>query len=80
MQLAPRELFDVAAPSYGLMPKDIDVPHDVKEYPNVGHSFTNDWGPGPVRVVERLVGMAYCRPEAEDAWRRIIDFFSEHLR
>ncbi len=56
------------------------VPRDVKEYPDVGHSFMNDWGiPGPVRVVERVAGMAYFEPEAEDAWQRIITFFKEHL-
>jgi carboxymethylenebutenolidase len=57
-----------------------NVPRDVKEYPNVGHSFMNDWGiPGPVRIIERLAGMAYSEPEAEDAWQRIVRFFDEHL-
>jgi carboxymethylenebutenolidase len=57
-----------------------DVPRDIKEYPNVGHSFMNDWGfPGPVRIVERITRMAYSEPEAEDAWQRIVTFFKEHL-
>lgn len=57
-----------------------DVPRDVKEYPDVAHSFMNDWGiPGPIRVVERIAGMAYSEPEAEDAWQRIVTFFKEHL-
>jgi carboxymethylenebutenolidase len=57
------------------------VPHDVKEYPNVGHSFMNDWGtPAPLTVVERVAGAAYSAPEAEDAWGRILAFFGEHLR
>jgi carboxymethylenebutenolidase len=57
-----------------------DVPRDVKEYPSVGHSFMNNHGvPGPVRIVARIVGMAYSEPEAEDAWQRIITFFDEHL-
>jgi len=57
-----------------------DVPRDIKEYPDVGHSFMNDWGtPAPVRMVERIAGMAYSAPEAEDAWQRIVAFFSEHL-
>jgi carboxymethylenebutenolidase len=60
---------------------DGDVPRDIKEYPNAGHSFMNDWGiPGPVRVVENIARMAYSEPEAEDAWRRILTFFEEHLR
>jgi carboxymethylenebutenolidase len=57
-----------------------DVPRDIKEYPDVGHSFMNDWNtPGPVRIVERIAGLAYSEPEAEDAWRRIIAFFNDHL-
>jgi carboxymethylenebutenolidase len=40
----------------------------------------NDWAtPGPLRIVERTAGLAYSRPEAEDAWRRILAFFAEHL-
>jgi len=57
-----------------------DVPRDIKEYGTTGHSFMNNWGfPGPVRVVERIAGMAYSEPEAEDAWQRILSFFKEHL-
>ncbi|MGI5218557.1 dienelactone hydrolase family protein [Nocardia sp. CA-290969] len=60
---------------------DGGVPHDVREYPGVGHSFMNDWRtPAPLRVVERTAGLAYSEPEAEDAWRRITAFFDEHLR
>jgi carboxymethylenebutenolidase len=59
---------------------DADVPHDVKEYPNVGHGFINDWGyPQVVQFVERIAGLSYSRPEAEDAWARILTFFDEHL-
>jgi carboxymethylenebutenolidase len=58
-----------------------DVPRDIKEYPNVGHSFMNDWDtPGPVNIIERIAGMAYSAPEAEDAWQRILAFFGEHLK
>ncbi|OBB98545.1 dienelactone hydrolase family protein [Mycobacterium sp. 852002-40037_SCH5390672] len=57
-----------------------DVPRDVKEYPNVAHSFMNDWRlPWPGRVVERIVRLSYSEPEAEDAWQRIVSFFKEHL-
>jgi carboxymethylenebutenolidase len=56
------------------------VPHDVKEYPDVGHSFMNDWGaPAPLRIVERAARLTYSAPEAEDAWRRILSFFDQHL-
>jgi carboxymethylenebutenolidase len=57
-----------------------DVARDVKEYLDVAHSFMNNWGiPGPIRVVERVAGMAYSEPEAEDAWRRMLSFLEDHL-
>jgi carboxymethylenebutenolidase len=56
------------------------VPHDVKEYPDVGHSFMNDHAaPAPIRLVAGIAGIAYSRPEAEDAWQRILRFFGNHL-
>jgi carboxymethylenebutenolidase len=58
-----------------------DVPHDVKEYPEVGHSFMNEFPtPSVFQFVERIAGLAYSEPEAEDAWQRILAFFGEHLR
>jgi len=115
LQLAPRGVFDAAAPNYGHLPKDVetlrrscpvvasygakdlmlpraatkmetvladgDVARDVKEYPDVGHSFMNDFPtPSVFQFVERIAGLAYSKPEAEDAWRRILAFFGEHLR
>ena len=57
-----------------------DVPRDIKEYPDVSHSFMNDWRTaGPLRVVERVGVYSYSEPAAEDAWRRILAFFGEHL-
>jgi carboxymethylenebutenolidase len=115
LQLAPSGLFEATAPSYALLPKDVEklqqscpvvasfgakdpivargtaakleavlsdgqVPHDVKEYPHVGHSFMNDHAvPAPVRLVAGIAGMAYSHPEAEEAWQRILSFFEEHL-
>ncbi|MDX1889429.1 dienelactone hydrolase family protein [Mycolicibacterium sp. 050158] len=56
------------------------VPHDVKEYPDVGHSFMNDFGlPAPLRKIEDVAGIAYSALEAEDAWDRIVTFFGQHL-
>ena len=113
--MAPRGVFDAAAPNYGAWPKDVDalrrscptvasygakdrtlpkaaakleglltdggVPHDVKEYPDVGHSFMNQFGlPGFVDPALRVAGFAYSEPESDDAWRRILAFFGEHLR
>jgi dienelactone hydrolase len=40
----------------------------------------HDWGtPRPVQFVERIAGLAYSEPEAEDAWRRIRAFFDRYL-
>lgn len=58
----------------------LGVPHDVKEYADAGHSFMNRINVGPVLApVMRFVGLDYRHGSAEDAWRRILDFFDEHL-
>ena len=114
LQMAPRGVFDAAAPNYGNLPKSLEglrgacptvasygakdrtlpgaaaklekvftdgnVPHDVKEYPEVGHSFMNDFGtPAPLQFVVGAAGFLYSEPEAEDAWQRIDTFFQQHL-
>jgi carboxymethylenebutenolidase len=56
------------------------VPHDVKTYPGVGHSFLNRHGAGPFAVLERVVGLHFDEDVAQDAWDRILRFFDEHLR
>jgi carboxymethylenebutenolidase len=56
------------------------VEHDVKEYPDAGHSFLNRHGLGPAAPVLRVAGIGYHGPSAEDAWGRILRFFDEHLR
>jgi carboxymethylenebutenolidase len=60
------------------------VPHDVKEYPDAGHAFLNDYRPGdipaPFRALMRVTGMAYREDAARDARDRIIGFLDEHLR
>lgn len=59
---------------------ELGVEHDVKEYPDAGHSFMNRHNSGPLAVVERVGGLAYHHPSAEDAWGRIFRFFEHHLR
>jgi carboxymethylenebutenolidase len=59
---------------------DLGVPHDVKEYPGAGHSFLNRHNAGPFAVLEKVVGLHYHQPSAEDAWARILRFFDTHLR
>jgi len=58
------------------------VAHDVKEYPDAGHSFLNDAESGPraVRLLtKRFLGAGPNPEAAADAWRRIEAFFGEHL-
>jgi carboxymethylenebutenolidase len=60
---------------------ELDIPHDVKEYPDAGHSFLNRINAGPVLgSVVRLAAFNYHHASAEDAWRRILTFFDEHVR
>ena len=60
--------------------ESLNVAHDVKEYPDAGHSFMNRISTGPLGPLVRYVGMNYEHAAAEDAWARISDFFAEHLR
>lgn len=60
----------------------VGVVHDVKEYPEAGHSFLNDAenGPAAMRLLTKRILGAGPNPEAAaDAWRRIDGFFREHL-
>lgn len=55
------------------------IAHDVKEYPEAGHSFLEQFRVGPLAPVLRVAGMGYDTASADDAWRRIHAFFDEHL-
>jgi carboxymethylenebutenolidase len=59
----------------------IGVPHDLKIYPGVGHSFMNDHGSGLLTALGRRtpIHAAYDETAAEDAWRRMLAFFAKHL-
>ncbi len=56
------------------------VVHDVKEYPDAGHSFFNRHHFGPFGPLVRVAGVGYHGASAEDAWARILRFFDVHLR
>jgi len=60
------------------------VDHDVKTYPDAGHSFMNDHDraelPKLFALQFRLTGEPYHEPSARDARRRILEFFGAHLR
>ncbi|RZS37869.1 carboxymethylenebutenolidase [Herbihabitans rhizosphaerae] len=55
------------------------TPHDVKEYPDAAHSFANRLPGGPFNVLLKVAGFAYHHESSEDAWRRVMDFFGDHL-
>ncbi len=60
---------------------ELDVPHDIKEYPGAGHSFLNRFNLGPAfGPLLHVAGFDYHHPSAEDAWRRIFSFFDEYVR
>ena len=57
----------------------LGVPHDLKVYPAVGHSFMSyDNGPAWMTKIPSPMHAGYSEPEAEDNWRRILAFFAEH--
>jgi carboxymethylenebutenolidase len=57
-----------------------DIPNDVKTYPDAGHSFMSHHG-GLMGVLGPRMPLhsAYNEPAAEDAWGRVMAFFSVHL-
>jgi carboxymethylenebutenolidase len=61
----------------------LDVPHDVKIYPGVGHGFMNNHDPGDatllLRFLARISGTKYDDEATQDARRRITAFFNTHL-
>ncbi|MFI5317253.1 MAG: dienelactone hydrolase family protein [Myxococcota bacterium] len=60
---------------------EIGVPHDFKLYPGVGHAFMNDHQNRLLAAYGRRSAMhaAFDETASEDAWRRVLAFFAEHL-
>jgi carboxymethylenebutenolidase len=56
----------------------LDVPHDIKVYPEAGHSFMNRHS-GVMGLIGRVTGFGYHAPSAEDAWGRVLTTFREIL-
>ncbi len=54
------------------------IPHDVKEYPDAGHSFMNQHGTFLFKLL-RYKAIGYNEPATLDARRRIAAFFHTHL-
>src|SRR5437660_2447190 len=62
-----------AAPRLERALDTLGIDHDVKEYPQAGHSFMNDHG--PLMALMRWRGVGYEASASEDAWTRILAFF-----
>ncbi len=63
----------------------LGIDHDVKEYPDAGHSFLNDHSSDAVPWYFAAMGwlnggVDYHAPSAVDARRRIVAFFDRHLK
>jgi carboxymethylenebutenolidase len=56
----------------------LGVPHDVKTYPDVGHSFLGQHDNWLTRLPNPMA-TGYSEEEAEDAWQRILAFFAQHV-
>jgi carboxymethylenebutenolidase len=61
--------------------EELGVPHDVKIYEGVGHSFLSyDNAPAWAAKLPSPLKAGYSEQEAEDAWTRMLAFFDEHVR
>ena len=57
---------------------ELEVPHDVKVYPEAGHSFMSP-KPAVMAPLTALARVQYDQAAAEDAWQRIFAFFGQYL-
>ena len=57
----------------------LGVEHDVKEYPDVGHSFMNKMPNRIVQVLAGAGGFGFDEAATADARARILVFFRQHL-
>ena len=55
------------------------IEHDIKQYSGAGHAFLNDHR-DPLSRAMRIVNIGYHEPSANDARRRIVSFFVNHLK
>jgi carboxymethylenebutenolidase len=54
-----------------------NIPHDVKTYPDAGHSFADR---APLQALSRITGFGENKEAAADAWQRVFAFFGQHLQ
>jgi carboxymethylenebutenolidase len=55
------------------------IDNDIKLYPHAGHSFINDYAPWYTSIMGPIMAVGYHHEEAEDAWARMLAFFSQQL-
>jgi carboxymethylenebutenolidase len=62
----------------------VGVDHDIKTYPEAGHSFLHERDsadiPALFAVFGRLTASEFHQPSAIDARRRTVEFFDHHLK
>ena len=65
----------------GQLLAELDVPHDVKAYPDAGHSYMSHHPPGVMTTLGAWGPMAagFDAAAEADSWRRIEAFYREHL-
>ena len=56
---------------------ETEIPHDVKTYPDTGHSFADR---AALQAISRIFGFGENEEAAADAWQRVFTFFGQHLR
>ena len=61
---------------------ELNVDHDVKIYPQAGHSFMNQHPPGLMARFGAISPMrvGYDEDAATDSWNRMLAFFGRHLK
>jgi carboxymethylenebutenolidase len=61
---------------------NLGIENSVKEFPTAGHSFLNetDEGPALLRPLMRVMGIGPDPQSAPEAWKRIEDHFTRHLK
>jgi carboxymethylenebutenolidase len=60
----------------------LGVPHEIKTYEGVGHSFFSkvDGWQGWLARVPTGMAVGYDEQAAEDGWKRMLAFFERHVR
>jgi carboxymethylenebutenolidase len=58
------------------------IEHDVKVYPDAGHSFMTADRPGMMHAIGSIgpLKVGYNPEAAEDSWERMLGFFDRHVR